>query len=195
MKKLNPLRKIHLLLMIVLLFCSGFSTVVFFGGFEFAVAGKDKLEVILTGCTTLMVMVMLLTGVLYLVRGYKKNAAVYYKAFILLMVLVTLIDFITNMVCTTMNVLLIIRCVLFVIKIIFLLLLAFGKDLGRKKTWIILYVIIGLDIAGMIVMLIIMSGTGFDFSLIGVIAALVADVTLGLAIHGKYDDKDSRGTH
>ena len=57
--------------MIVLLICSGFSTVAFFGGFEFAVAGKDKLEVILTGCTTLMVMVMLLTGVLYLVRGYK----------------------------------------------------------------------------------------------------------------------------
>lgn len=40
-----------------------------------------------------------------------------------------------------------------------------------------------------------MSGTGFDFSLIGAIAALVADVTLGLAIHGKYDDKASRGTH
>ena len=111
------------------------------------------------------------------------------------MVLVTLIDFITNMVCTTMNVLVIIRYTLFALKIIFLLLLAFGKDLGRKKTWTILYVIIGLDIAGMIVILIIMSGTGFDFNLIGVIAALVADVTLGLAIHGKYDDKASRGKH
>ena len=99
------------------------------------------------------------------------------------------------MVCATMNGLLIIRCALFAIKIIFLLLLAFGKDLGQKKSWIILYVIIGLDIAGMIVLLIIMSGTGFDFSLIGAIAALVADVTLGLAIHGKYDDKASRGTH
>ena len=195
MKKLSPLRIIHLILMIVLMCSSGISTVLFLGGFEVAVAGKDKSEVILTGCSTLMVMVMLLTGILYLVHGYKKNAAVYYKAFILLMVLVTLIDLITNMVCTTMNVLLIIRCALFAIKIIFLLLLAFGKDLGRKKAWIILYVIIGLDIAGMIVLLIIMSGTGFDFSLIGAIAALVADVTLGLAIHGKYDDKASRGTH
>ena len=179
--------------MIVLLFCSGFSTVVFFGGFEFAVAGKDKLEVILTGCTTLMVMVMLLTGVLYLVHGYKKNAAVYYKAFIILMVLVTLIDLITNMVCNAMNVLLIIRCALFAIKIILLLLLAFGKDLGQKKSWYILYVIVALDIAGIVVMFIVISGTGFDFSLIGAIAALVADVTLGIAIHGKYADKASRG--
>ena len=50
------------------------------------------------------------------------------------------------MVCTTMNVLVIIRCTLFAIKITFLLLLAFGKDLG-------------------------------------------------LAIHGKYDDKASRRTY
>ncbi len=194
MKKFSPLKMIHLLLMIVLMFCSGISTVLFLGGFEVAVAGKGKTEVILTGCTTLMVMVMLLTGVLYLVHGYKKNAAVYYKAFIILMVLVTLIDFITNMVCTAMNVLLIIRCTLFAIKIILLLLLAFGKDLGQKKSRYILYVIVALDIAGIVVMFIIMSDTGFDFSLVGAIAALVADVTLGIAIHGKYADKASRGS-
>ncbi len=109
------------------------------------------------------------------------------------MVLVTLIDFITNMVCTAMNVLLIIRCTLFAIKIILLLLLAFGKDLGQKKSWYILYVIAALDIAGIVVMFIVMSDTGFDFSLVGAIAALVADVTLGIAIHGKYADKASRG--
>ncbi len=73
MKKFSPLKMIHLLLMIVLMFCSGISTVLFLGGFEVAVAGKDKTEVILTGCTTLMVLVMLFTGVLYLVHGYKKT--------------------------------------------------------------------------------------------------------------------------
>ena len=47
----------------------------------------------------------------------------------------------------------------------------------------------------MIVMLIYMFQNGFDFALIGVFAAIVADVTMGLAIRGKYEDKESRGSN
>lgn len=32
-----------------------------------------------------------------------------------------------------------------------------------------------------------------DFSLMGIIASLVADATIALSIRGKYADKDSRG--
>ena len=77
-EKNSPLRIFHLLLMVILMFCSSFSTVMFFTRNESAVAGKGDMEIILNGCSTMVVTLMLITGILYLVHGYKKNAAVYY---------------------------------------------------------------------------------------------------------------------
>ena len=195
MKKNSPLRILHLALMVILMFGSSFATVMFFTRNETAVAGKGEMEVILNGCVTLVVVLMLITGILYLVHGYKKNAAVYYLAFILLLVLVNLFVVLIDVLYTQKTPLIIIKCILYSAKIIVLLIMAFGKNLGKKMTWTLLYVVVALDIAGMIVMLIYMFQTGFDFALIGVFAAIVADVTMGLAIRGKYQDKESRGSN
>ena len=191
MKKNSPLKILHLALMVILMFGSSFSTVMFFTRNEAAVAGKGEMEVILNGCSTLVVVLMLITGILYLVHGYKKNAAVYYLAFILLLVLVNFIVVLIDVLYTQKTPLIIIKCILYSAKIIVLLIMAFGKNLGKKMTWTLLYVVVALDIAGMIVML----QTGFDFALIGVFAAIVADVTMGLAIRGNYEDKESRGSN
>ncbi|MBR4806896.1 MAG: hypothetical protein IKZ65_00205 [Lachnospiraceae bacterium] len=195
MKKNSPLKLLHLALMVILMFGSSFSTVMFFTRNEAAVAGKGEMEVILNGCSTLVVVLMLITGILYLVHGYKKNAAVYYLAFILLLVLVNVLVVLIDVLYTQMTPLIIIKCILYSAKIIVLLIMAFGKNLGKKMTWTLLYVVVALDIAGMIVMLIYMFQNGFDFALIGVVAAIVADVTMGLAIRGKYQDKESRGSN
>ena len=195
MKKNSPLKLLHLALMVILMFGSSFSTVMFFTRNEAAVAGKGEMEVILNGCSTLVVVLMLITGILYLVHGYKKNAAVYYLAFILLLVLVNVLVVLIDVLYTQMTPLIIIKCILYSAKIIVLLIMAFGKNLGKKMTWTLLYVVVALDIAGMIVMLIYMFQNGFDFALIGVVAAIVADVTMGLAIRGKYEDKESRGSN
>ena len=195
MKKNSPLKLLHLALMVILMFGSSFATVMFFTRNEAAVAGKGEMEVILNGCVTLVVVLMLITGILYLVHGYKKNAAVYYLAFILLLVLVNLFVVLIDVLYTQKTPLIIIKCILYSAKIIVLLIMAFGKNLGKKMTWTLLYVVVALDIAGMIVMLIYMFQTGFDFALIGVFAAIVADVTMGLAIRGKYEDKESRGSN
>ena len=195
MKKNSPLKLLHLALMVILMFGSSFSTVMFFTRNETAVAGKGEMEVILNGCVTLVVVLMLITGILYLVHGYKKNAAVYYLAFILLLVLVNLFVVLIDVLYTQKTPLIIIKCILYSAKIIVLLIMAFGKNLGKKMTWTLLYVVVALDIAGMIVMLIYMFQNGFDFALIGVFAAIVADVTMGLAIRGKYQDKESRGSN
>lgn len=40
-----------------------------------------------------------------------------------------------------------------------------------------------------------MARTSFDFSLMGFITALVADGVTGLAIRGKYKDKEERGSN
>ena len=195
MKKNSPLKILHLALMVILMFGSSFATVMFFTRNEAAVAGKGEMEVILNGCVTLVVVLMLITGILYLVHGYKKNAAVYYLAFILLLVLVNLFVVLIDVLYTQKTPLIIIKCILYSAKIIVLLIMAFGKNLGKKMTWTLLYVVVALDIAGMIVMLIYMFQTGFDFALIGVFAAIVADITMGLAIRGKYQDKESRGSN
>ena len=195
MKKNSPLKFIHLSLMVILMFCSSFSTVMFFTRNEAAVAGKGEMEVILNGCSTMVVVLMLITGILYLVHGYKKNAAVYYLAFILLLVLVNVLVVLIDVLYTQKTPLIIIKCILYSAKSIVLLIMAFGKNLGKKMTWTLLYVVVALDIAGMIVMLIYMFQNGFDFALMGVVAAIVADVTIGLAIRGKYQDKESRGSN
>lgn len=195
MKKNSPLKLLHLALMVILMFGSSFATVMFFTRNEAAVAGKGEMEVILNGCVTLVVVLMLITGILYLVHGYKKNAAVYYLAFILLLVLVNLFVVLIDVLYTQKTPLIIIKCILYSAKIIVLLIMAFGKNLGKKMTWTLLYVVVALDIAGMIVMLIYMFQNGFDFAMIGVVAAIVADVTIGLAIRGKYEDKESRGSN
>lgn len=195
MKKNSPLKFIHLALMVILMFCSSFSTVMFFTRNEAAVAGKGEMEVILNGCSTMVVVLMLITGILYLVHGYKKNAAVYYLAFILLLVLVNVLVVLIDVLYTQKTPLIISKCILYSAKSIVLLIMAFGKNLGKKMTWTLLYVVVALDIAGMIVMLIYMFQNGFDFALMGVVAAIVADVTIGLAIRGKYQDKESRGSN
>ena len=195
MKKNSPLKLLHLALMVILMFGSSFATVMFFTRNEAAVAGKGEMEAILNGCSTMVVVLMLITGILYLVHGYKKNAAVYYLAFILLLVLVNLFVVLIDVLYTQKTPLIIIKCILYSAKIIVLLIMAFGKNLGKKMTWTLLYVVVALDIAGMIVMLIYMFQNGFDFALIGVFAAIVADVTMGLAIRGKYEDKESRGSN
>ncbi len=195
MKKNSPLKLLHLALMVILMFGSSFSTVMFFTRNEAAVAGKGEMEVILNGCSTLVVVLMLITGILYLVHGYKKNAAVYYLAFILLLGLVNVLVVLIDVLYTQKTPLIIIKCILYSAKIIVLLIMAFGKNLGKKMTWTLLYVVVALDIAGMIVMLIYMFQNGFDFAMIGVVAAIVADVTIGLAIRGKYEDKESRGSN
>ncbi len=194
MKNNSALRIIHLILMITLIISSGFTTVMFFGGFDVAVAGKERLEVLLNGFSTMVVMVMLITGVLYLVRGYQKNAAAYYKAFLVLLVIVTFMVTLLDILYTEMNVLIIIKNFLYIAKIILLLSLAFWKDLGRRKTWMLFNIVLMLDFAVLIVMLINMMQNGFDFALMGIISALVADATIALAIRGKFVDKDSRGS-
>ncbi len=195
MKKNSPLKLLHLALMVILMFGSSFSTVMFFTRNEAAVAGKGEMEVILNGCSTMVVVLMLITGILYLVHGYKKNAAVYYLAFILLLGLVNVLVVLIDVLYTQKTPLIIIKCILYSAKIIVLLIMALGKNLGKKMTWTLLYVVVALDIAGMIVMLIYMFQNGFDFAMIGVVAAIVADVTIGLAIRGKYEDKESRGSN
>ena len=79
--------------------------------------------------------------------------------------------------------------VLAVIKLFVLFTLAVWKDLGKWMTWILFYVLLGVDIAAAIV-------TGIPMGVLSTItaiaSALLIDGTIGLFIRGKYADKEAR---
>ena len=193
MKK-SPIVICHLIVMIALFLCATFATVMFLGGFEFAVEGKARPDALLTGFSTLLVMLMLFMGILYLLKEYSKQAAIFYKAFLLILVLVTVLVTISDDISPDMNGLIITKCVLSGVKVIVLLLLAFWKNLGKKNSLILFCILISMDVAALILVLINMMNTSFNFSLLGVITAIVADGTVGLDVRGKYIDKSERGS-
>ena len=85
-------------------------------------------------------------------------------------------------------------CVLTAVKGIDLLIMTFGKDLGKQNTWTLFYVILSIDIIALVLAVINMINVGFDFSFTGYVTALIADGTIGLAVMGKYKNKESRGS-
>ena len=141
----------------------------------------------------LVILAMLIVGILYLVKGYTKKAAVYYKLFLILNVAVCVLTIFIDLFFYKVNIWMIIISVLNVCKIILLLLMAFGKDLGEKKTWTIFYMLLTADGLKLILSIINMLSIGFDFSFAGYITALISDGTIGLAVRGKYENKKMRG--
>ena len=193
-KQLTPLMIIHMIVMVGLMVCNVFAMVTFVGSFRAATEHAERLEALMNGILMLVILAMLVTGVLYLWKRYAKQAAGWYKAFLLLQVAVSVLTIIIDAFISKQNALLITRSSLYVGKTILLLILAFWKDLGKKQTWILFYILLALDICGLLAAIIFMSQHGFDFSFVGFVTALIADGTIGLSIRGKYEDKDARGT-
>ena len=142
----------------------------------------------------LVILAMLIVGILYLVKGYTKRAAVYYKLFLILNVAVCVLTIFIDLCFYQVNIWMIIISVLNACKIILLLLMAFGKDLGEKKTWTIFYMLLTADGIKLILAIINMVTIGFDFSFAGYVTALISDGTIGLAVRGKYENKKMRGS-
>ena len=142
----------------------------------------------------LVILAMLIVGIIYLVKGYTKRAAVYYKLFLILNVAVCVLTIIIDLCFYQVNVWMIIISILNACKIVLLLLMAFGKDLGEKKTWTIFYMLLTADGLKLILSIVNMLSIGFDFSFAGYITALISDGTIGLAVRGKYENKKMRGS-
>lgn len=194
MKRFSPLMIIHLSIMILLMIASAVATVMFFGGVGTAVEGKGKTEVVMNGFTTLFAALTLGTGALYIIKGYSKKATFYYKTFLLFLVGVTVLSILLDVFYVKMNILLIVKSILYSCKAILLILLALWKDLGKKKNLLFFHSILFFDITGFLMILINMMITRFDFVIMGAISAMICDVAIGLAVKGKYADKAARGS-
>ncbi len=194
MLKKGPVTKFHLIMMFLMMFGTIGGTVNFIiGAFN-----SETSTAVLSNITNIVLMAvilsMLIMGAVYIIKDYSKPAAVFYKAFMFLHVGVCVISIIINLCYYTVNPLMITICILYAFKAIDLMILVFWKDLGKKKTWILFYVILGLDIAALILAVINMMNIGFDFSFTGYVTALIADGTIGLSVKGKYENKEARGS-
>ena len=193
MKKISALTVLHLALMAAMVLGTVGGTVHFIIEFRKAGADTEWLSNLANVFLMLMVLAMLIVGTLYLLMGYTKRAAVYYKLFLILNVAVCVLTIFIDLCFYRVNTWMLIISVLNACKIILLLLLACGKDLGEKKTWTLFYILLAADGIKLVLAILNMISIGFDFSFAGYVTALISDGTIGLAIRGKYENKKSRG--
>ena len=194
MQKKGSVTVFHLVMMFLMMFGT-------IGGavkFIIDAVGSETSSALLSNITNIVLMAvifsMLMMGAVYIIKDYSKQASVFYKAFLFLNVGVCVLSIIVNLVYYTVNPLMIAICILYGFKALDFLILVFWKDLGQKRTWILFYVILGLDIVALILAVINMVNIGFDFSFTGYVTALIADGTIGLSVRGKYENKASRGS-
>ena len=183
-KKFTPLMTCHLILMVLLAGLSLFISArtiagLFTDGFS--------ATVLLDAIALLLCAVSLIFGILYLANGYSKAAAGYYKGFLVLTIIASLLSAITDIQSTGFG----FYEVVTIIRIFALFVLAFWKDLGRYPTWIVFYLLLAADIAACIMIGIRMNVL---YAIAQIVGTLLIDGTIGLSIRGKYADKDARKT-
>lgn len=127
-------------------------------------------------------------GIKYALSGYRKQAAVYYKGFMLLMALSYACSALTSIVTTGFNA----SVALILVKVLILLSLTFLSDLGENNTWIFFFVLVLVDFAATLLFGGIDRGLG---TIVGTLCTrLLIDATVVLAIRGKYANKYARGS-
>ena len=183
----------HLVLMIAMACGTIGAAVHFVVGYHNATANMERLSNLLNVFLMAIILAMLVAGALYLLKDYTKRAAGFYKAFLLLHIAVCALTIYIDLAFYMVTVLLAAISVVNACKAAILLILALWKDLGRRRTWNLFYILLALDIVKLIFAIINMASIGFDFSFMGYVTALIADGTIGLAIKGKYEDKSARG--
>lgn len=181
-KKFNFPMVLHLILMVTLGILNVIALISYFTG----TAAPKLLDVLLHIFNVLA----LASGLIYLLKGYSKSAAIYYKVFMLLTAVSSVIlstAFITDF---GFNV----GSALLFVEIAILLILTFAKDLGKRNTWIFFGALLVLTLLYGILFAPKYFNYRFFVILTTIFSKLVLIGTVGFAIRGKYADKDARGT-
>ena len=151
-----------------------------------------KIRVYSFALTYLVFAGAMICGFIYASKGYSKEAHNYYKAMMCFYALSALIMIITAIRTSGFG----LGELVAIIKIVLLLILGFGKDLGKKNTWIIFYIVLAIELlfSPTIQLINQLSGEALLARIPSAIARLVIAGILGLCIEAKYRDKDARGT-
>ncbi len=182
-KKYLPFKIIHLVLMVATLLIT---VVGLFQMFRKLGSGQDWALLVRMISSIVRIMAMVV-GIIYLVSGYKKSSAGYYKLFFCLMVVVLILRtmvFLAN----GMNAIMVAGSILTII-IAFVLLV--GKDLGRDVSLILLTAMIVIEI----LLKLPFSFEGMSIGQLGgELSMFMMFGTAGFMMTAKYIDKELRGT-
>lgn len=186
-RKFTPLMTFHLVLMAMALFISCISVSVFLSIIALIDYSTIKGVYGFTAINLLQI-AALGFGIAYLLKGYSKDGATYYKGFMVMTLC-------ASVVMASMSALYSGKAVvvfLMIVKVLALLALAVWKDLGKRNSWMLFFIVLAVDIA--CTLLVNSSRNIALFRAVAVASRLLMDGTIGLAIKGKYDDKDARET-
>lgn len=135
--------------------------------------------------------VALAFGFAYLITGYKKDSAIFYKGFMILFVLSSLFSCITDIIAQTIKGSSYITSIFLTFVFFGVIVLAFIQDLGSNVSFVIVGIIIAIDLFLLIYTLIAMG----DINYIAFSASnFVTACTAATMIFAKYIDKAKRGT-
>ena len=177
---------IFILNLLLLIIAAVFQIFVFFKSNSYTNAVK---------CVQLLfTMLAIISGFIYAVGGYKKNAALFYKGFMLLFCMASLMMIITDIVMSSINgygspiseILSTVICVN-------LLTLTFAKDIGKKNSLGFAYSIVCVSLVNSIRLMVLYSSINSMIT-----AKALVDIALAciacLFVIEKYTDKAARGT-
>ena len=190
-KKYLPIKIVHLILMVIaIIFCCISLT-------KPSQHVGSSYYTALRSVSYITEIIALISGIVYLAHGYKKNAAAYYKAFMIILVVSQALFIYRQLIgiapqdALTSNLVAIFN----IIPLIMLTILATGKDLGKTKSYIVVAIIFACRL-GIVILDFAVKGvfntpsTIFSFRVSDILLA----ATAFFMVTGKYIDKAERGT-
>ena len=125
------------------------------------------------------------SSVIYLVKGGKKEAAFFYKLSVALIAASACAGAVSELGMAGFNA----AFAVMIVKSALLFVLAFVPNLGVKKSWVIYALVLAADIAACFILKVPAGGLG---AIAATVLRLVVTGTVGLAIVVKYNDKAQR---
>ena len=137
-------------------------------------------------------LIALIMGAFYFAHGYQKNAAIFMKAFTILYTLSLLITLVVMVDTDTISKLYV---TLIAISFGMMCVLVIGRDLGKKKSYILSIIVFALMFISFIVATIVGAGTATGRAALVLCGGpVLLSLMLLMMMGAKYADKDARGT-
>ena len=198
-KKLSSLMRCHLVVSAILGILSIVSVVMIAIALIRGTVPPEMVTVhIATMAGYITIVIAICAGVAYLLKGAGKDVADLYKIFMLFVAASSICSLVSCLIMMSGNANAeagtgvngnAIGCVIMLVKVVLLLLLWSGKDIGRTRTWGVFILIVAMDIVFGVV------GSTPDIAarIVLLAARLITDLTIAFAIREKYMDKAMRG--
>lgn len=186
-KKFLPFRFVHL--------CFVFLGICFYiySISKITIIYDDISDIVVSSIQSGSAILALLSGFIYFIKGYKKNAAKYFKGYVWIAVIADMFATIVGI----SEVPSYFIKIIWASSLVFLVILATGKDLGRENSFT-LAILIFLCKFILLVSAVLNStilGVAYIPVVLDIVAQLILTITTTLMVCGKYLDKASRGTN